>query len=163
MGFPQKRPLCQLTSQKREELAKKATSLDERVSTVKRAKALLAVADGCSFAEAGRQVGMSGDGVSQLVERFHHRGMPALSIAPGRGLKPTYTSQEHAQILQEIQRRPTWEVDQCTVWSLLLLQRSLHAKGLGDISPRTIRRVLQAHGWKYQPTTRIWLHVDPGE
>jgi hypothetical protein len=41
MGFPQKRPLCQLTSQEREELAKKATSLDERVSTVKRAKALL--------------------------------------------------------------------------------------------------------------------------
>ena len=163
MGFPQKRPLRQLTPQEREELAKKATSLDERASTVKRAKALLAVVDGCSFAEAGRQVGMSGDGVSQLVERFHHRGMQALSIAPGRGRKLTYTSQEHAQILQEIQRRPTWEVDHCTVWSLPLLQRSLHAKGLGAICPKTIRLVLQAHGWKYQPTTRTWLHIDQGK
>src|SRR5438132_6767145 len=50
---------------------------------------------------------------------------------------------------QEIQRRPTWEVDQCTVWSLPLLQRSLHAKGFVAICPKTIRLVLQAHGWKY--------------
>jgi len=163
MGLPHKRPLRQLSPQEREELAKKATPLDERVSTVKRAKALLAVAEGCSFAEAGRQVGMSGDGVSQLVERFHHRGVQALSIAPGRGRKPTYTRQDHEQILQEIQRRPTWEVDQCTVWSLSLLQRSLQAKGLGAISPRTLRRVLQAHRWKYQPTTRTWLHMDQGQ
>ena len=163
MGSPQKRPLRQLTPQEREALTKKASSLDERVSTVKRAKALLAVADGCSFAEAVRQVGMSGDGVSQLVERFHHHGMQALSVAPGRGRKPTYTSQDHEQILQEIQRRPTWEVDQCTVWSLSLLQRSLQAKGLETICPKTIRLVLQAHGWKYQPTTRTWLHIDQGE
>ena len=163
MGFAQKRPLRQLTPQEREELAKKATSLDEPMSTVKRAKALLAVADGCSFTEAGRQVGMSGDGVSQLVERFHHRGVQALSIAPGRGRKPTYTKQDHEQILQEIQRHPTWEVNQCTAWSLSLLQRSLQAKDVLDISPRTIRRVLLAHGWKYHPTTRTWLHIDQGE
>jgi transposase len=106
---------------------------------------------------------MSGDGVSDLVERFHRRGVQALSIAPGRGRKPTSTDQDHEQILQQIQRRPTWEVDQCTVWSLSLLQRSLQAKGFLDLSPRTIRRVLQAHGWKYQPTTRTWLHIDQGE
>lgn len=163
MGFPQKRPLRQLTPQEREELSRKATSTSERVSTAKKAKALLAVADGCTFAEAGRQAGMSQDGVSQLVERFHHRGVEALSIAPGRGRKPTYTSQDHEQILQEIQRRPTWDVDQCIVWSLPLLQRSLHAKGFLDISPRTIRRILQAHGWKYQQTTRTWLLIDQGE
>ena len=101
--------------------------------------------------------------VSQLVERFHHRGVQALSIAPGRGRKPTYTEQDHEQILQEIQRHPTWEVNQCTIWSLSLLQRSLQAKGVLDISPRTIRRVLLAHGWKYQPTTRTWLHIDQEE
>ena len=163
MGAQQKKALRQLTQQEREELSQKATSIREPVSLGKRAKALLAVADGCSFTEAGRQVGMSQDGVSQLVERFHQRGLGVLSIAPGRGRKPTYTSQDHEQILQEIQRRPTWEIDQCTVWSLSLLQRSLHAKGFLDLSPRTIRRVLQAHGWKYQPTTRTWLPIDQGE
>ena len=106
---------------------------------------------------------MSRDGVSQLVERFHHRGMQALSIAPGRGRKPTYTSQDHEQILQEVQRCPTWDVDQCTVWSLSLLQKSLHAKGFLDICPKTIRLVLQAHGWKYQQTTRAWHLSDQAE
>jgi transposase len=163
MGFPQKRPLRRLTPQEREELSQKATSEVERGSTGKRAKALLAVADGCSFAEAGKQVGMSGDGVSQLVERFHQRGVEALSIAPGRGRKPTYSSQDHELILREIQRHPTWDVDQCHIWSLPLLQKSLHAKGVLDLSPRTIRRVLLAHGWKYQPTTRTWLLIDQGE
>jgi transposase len=163
MGFPQKRPLRQLTPQEREELSQKATSIGERVSTVKKAKALLAVANGCTFTEAGRQVDMSRDGVSQLVERFHQRGVQALSIAPGRGRKPTYTSQDHERILQEIQRRPTWDVDQCTVWSVPLLQRSLHAKGFLAICPKTIRLVLQAHGWKYQPTTRTWLLIDQVE
>ena len=162
LGFPQRRPLRQLTPQEREELSQKTTSISERVSTVKKAQALLAVANGCSFTEAGRQVGMSRDGVSQLVGRFHQRGVQALSIAPGRGRKPTYTSQDHEQILYEIQRHPTWDVDQCLIWSLPLLQKSLHAKGVLDISPRTIRRVLLAHGWKYQPTTRTWLPIDQG-
>ena len=163
MGAQQKRPLRQLTPQEREELSQKATSASERVNMEKKAKALLAVADGWTFSEAGRRVGMSRDGVSQLVERFHHRGMEALSIAPGRGRKPTYTSQDHEQILQEIQRRPTWDVDQCTVWSLPLLQKSLHAKGFLDICPKTIRLVLQAHGWKYQQTTRTWHPINPAE
>jgi len=163
MGAQQKRPLRQLTRQEREELSQKATSEVERVSTVKKAKALLAVADGGTFTEAGRQVGMSRDGVSHLVERFQQRGVEALSIAPGRGRKPTYTSQDHEQILQEIRRRPTWDVDQCTVWSLPLLQKSLQAKGFVDICPKTIRLVLQAHGWKYQQTTRTWHPIDQAE
>jgi transposase len=126
----------------------------------KKAKALLALADGCTLTEAGRQVGMSRDGVLQLVERFHQRGVEVLSIAPGRGRKPTYTSQDHAQILQEVQRCPTWDVDQCTIWSLSFLQKSLHAKGFLDICPKTIRLVLQAHGWKYQQTTRTCHLID---
>jgi hypothetical protein len=98
MGAQQKRSLRPLTLHEREELCQKATSNVEPVSTGKRAKALLAVANGSTFTEAGRQVAMSGDGVSQLVERFHHRGIQALSIAPGRGCKPTYTSQDHELI-----------------------------------------------------------------
>lgn len=29
--------------------------------------------------------------------------------------------------------------------------------------PKTIRLALQAHGWKYQPTTRTWLLIDQAE
>src|SRR5260370_42569001 len=98
-----------------------------------------------------------------MVERLNTQGLGALSIAPGRGRKPSYTSQDHEQILQEIQRRPTWDVDQCTVWSLPLLQKSLQAKRFLDICPKTIRLVLPAHGWKYQQTTRTWHLIDQAD
>jgi transposase len=149
-------PKPKLTQQEREELSRKAQSTSERVEVVKKAKALLAVADGYTFTAAGKQAGMSHQGVSQLVERFDQRGLAVLSIAPGRGRKPTYTNQDRERILQEVQRRPTLDTDQSTVWSLPLLQKSLRAKGLPHICPETIRLVLHTHGWNYQPTTRTW-------
>ncbi|BCL78857.1 elix-turn-helix domain-containing protein [Ktedonobacteria bacterium brp13] len=161
MGTPQKFPLRELTQHEREELSQKAAG--EEVSVGKRAKALLALANGCSFAQAGKQVGMSCDGISQLAARFFRSGLDALFIAPGRGRKPSYTTQDHELILREMQRRPTWDVDQCTVWSLSLLQKSLQARGFLDICPKTIRLVLQAHGWKYQQTTRTWHLIDQVE
>jgi transposase len=152
VGSPQKAPLRRLTQQEREELSRKAQSKSERVDVGKKAKALLAVADGCTFTAAGKQAAMSHQGVSQLVERFDKLGLAVLLIAPGRGRKPTYTSQDHERILQEVQRGPTWDTDQGTVWSLSLLQKSLRAKGFPHICPETIRLVLQTHGWNYQPT-----------
>ena len=98
MGAQQKRPLRQLTPQEREELSQKATSAREQVIMGKKSKSALSCCGWtCTFTEAGRQVGISRDGVSQLVERFHQRGVEVLSIAPGRGRKPTYTSQDHKQ------------------------------------------------------------------
>src|SRR5258708_33152981 len=120
MGIQPKIPLRQLTPHEREELSRKATSSDERVDVVKKAKALLAVADGCTFTAAGKQAGMSHQGVSQLVERFDKLGLAVMLIAPGRGRKPTYTSEDHERILQEVQRGPAWDTDQGTVWSLSL-------------------------------------------
>lgn len=163
MGFPHKRPWRQLTPHEREALSQRATSEVDRVHPGKKAQALFAGADGCSFPQAGRQGGMSQDGVSPLVERFPQRGLGALSIAPGRGRKPTVPGHDHEQILQEVQHRPPGEVDPWTVWSLSLVQRSWHATSFFDLSPRTIRRVLQAQGWTYQPTTHTWLPIDQGE
>lgn len=159
MGIQQKVPLRQLTPHEREELSQKVASSEERVDVVKKAKALLAVADGYTFTAAGTQAGMSHTGVSQLIERFNTRGLGALSIAPGRGRKPTYTSQDHELILQEVLRCPHLDTDQGTVWSLPLLRRSLRAKGLPHICSETIRLVLQTHGWKFQGS-RTWHQTD---
>lgn len=159
MGSQQQVLLRQLTPHEREEFSRKATSSSERIDVVKKAKTILAVADGCTFTEAGKQSGMSREGVSQLIKRFHQRGSEVLVIAPGRGRKPTYPSQDHEQILQEIRRCPTLDTDQSTVWSLPLLQKSLRAKGLPHICPETIRLVLQTHGWEYQDT-RTWRRTD---
>ena len=159
MRSQQKGLVRQLTPHEREEFSRKATSSSERMDVIKKAKAILAVANGCTFTEAGKRAGMSRAGVSQLIKRFHQRGLEVLMIAPGSGPKPTYTSQDHELILQEGQRCPTWDTDQSTVWSLPLLQKSLQAKGFPHICPETIRLVLQKHGWKYQDT-RTWHQTD---
>jgi len=104
------------------------------MDVIKRAKALLAVRAGTSYAEAAKQAGYkSNETVSRLVSRFNQRGLAALSIAVGRGRKPTYTSQEHARILVEVQRSPDHQEDQTGVWSLMTLRRALRKTDLPHI------------------------------
>ena len=122
----------------------------ERVDTVRRAKALLAVAAGESFTQAGRQAGLSREGVSQLVERFNQRGLASLVIASGRGRKPTYAAQARTQVVQAVQQQPDRLHDQTATWSLKLLQRALRRAGLPSIGATTIGRILHEEGFSLQ-------------
>jgi len=80
---------------------------------VRRAKAVLAVNAGEPFTVAAALSGFkSADSVSQLVERFNQQGLAALSIAAGRGRKPTYTSSQRQQILERLRSPPNREQDQ---------------------------------------------------
>src|SRR6266487_3453919 len=102
------------------------------MDVVRRAKALGAVASGKPLTEAAHEAGLkSGKGVSKLVKRFNTHGLAALSIAAGRGRKPTYTSQQHARILAEVQREPDRE---------------------------KVRHVLHEGGYSYQ-RTRTWVRT----
>jgi hypothetical protein len=74
MGAPAKivpRPLSEAEQHGLQRVAKESL---ERVDTVKRATALLAVAEGKPLTQAGRLSGLSREGVSQLVERVNQRG-----------------------------------------------------------------------------------------
>src|SRR5438045_1914892 len=107
MSKVQKDPLRELTQREERALQKLAQSTSERVDVVKRAKALLSVRAGKSSTEAARNAEYkSNDTISELVGRFNQRGLLALSIAVGRGRKPTYTSSQQARILAEVQRSP---------------------------------------------------------
>ena len=161
MAKPQKHPLRLLSKQEEQELQRLVKASSERVDVVRRAKVLLAVADGQSFTKAAHQAGFkSGDAVGQLVARFNERGLAALRIAPGRGRKPTYTSQDRALILQEVQRPPNREEDQTISWSLTTLRRSLRKKHLPHIANETIREVLHEAGYSYQQTG-TWCRTEP--
>src|SRR5205809_5704514 len=93
MSKVQKDPLRELTQQEERVLQKLAKSTSERMDVVKRANALLSVGAGQSYIEAAKVAGYkSNDTISRLVSRFNQRGFLALSIAVGRGRKPTYTS-----------------------------------------------------------------------
>jgi transposase len=155
MGVEQKVALRCLTQQEQEELSRRVKASSERLDVVKKSQAIRAVASGRSFTEAGKQAGMSREGVSQLVERFNQRGLGVLLIAPGRGRKPIYTSEQQGRILAEMQREPDRQADQTATWSLSLLQCALRKSDLPHISRETIREVLHDAGYRYQHT-RSW-------
>src|SRR3989440_3498741 len=159
MTQPQKDPLRALSEQEEQELQRLVKATSERLDVVRRAKAVLAVAAGQPFTEAAHEAGVkSGDGVGKLVKRFNEHGLAALSIAAGAGRKPTYTSEQQARILQEVQRTPDRREDGTATWSLSTLQQALRKTGLPDIARETIRQVLHEAGYRFQQT-RTWCRT----
>src|SRR5215467_7541803 len=156
---PQKEPLRVLSEQEARELKRLAKATSERQDVVWRAKALVAVARGQPFTEAAREAGLkSGDGVGKLVKRFNQHGLAALQIAAGAGRKPTYTSEQRARILAEVQREPNRKADQTATWSLMTLRAALRQTDLPEIAAETIRQALHEAGYRYQ-RTRTWVRT----
>src|SRR5258707_15807414 len=86
MGPPQKEPLRVLTSEEQVCLERIARAGSERVDRARRARALLAVAAGRSFAQAAGQAGLRGPSPgAHLVERVPLRGVAPFTIAAGAG------------------------------------------------------------------------------
>lgn len=164
MGVPQKETLRPLTEIEYQQLERLSKSSSERVDVVRRAKTLLALRQDYTFTEAGRQVGMSRQGVAQLVKRFHQRGLAAVcSIAPGRGRKLTYGREIRRHILQTVQTPPDRQVDGTATWSLKMLERTLRRQeGLQNLSASTIHQVLLEAGYSYQQS-RSWCPTGTAE
>lgn len=117
------------------------------------------MAKGKPFTQAAHAAGLkSGDGVGKLVKRFTVQGLSALSIAAGAGRKPTYTSEQQALIVAEVQRTPDREHDQTATWSLMTLRGALRQKALPTIAAETIREVLHEAGSSSQ-RTRTWCRT----
>src|SRR2546425_5039753 len=159
MTQPQKEPLHALSEQEERELQRLVKATSERLDVVRRAKALLAVARGKPFTEAAHEAGLkSGKGVGKLVKRFNEHGLAALSIDAGAGRKFTYTSEQQARVLAEVQRQPERKEDGTATWSLSMLQQALRKTDLPNIARETIRQVLHEAGYSYQ-RTRTWCRT----
>ncbi len=163
MAQSQKHPLRPLSRQEERELCRIVKASSERIDVARRARALLAVAAGQSFPQAAGVAGFKeARSVGKLVKRFNAHGLTALSIAAGRGGKPTYTSEQKARILQEVQREPDRKEDQTATWSLMMLRGALRKTALPHIAKETIRQVLHEHGYSYQ-RTRTWCRTGYAE
>jgi transposase len=158
MGRAVKEGLRSFAKPEEQELQRIVKATSERVDTVRRAKALLAVAAGKSRTAAGQEAGLSREGVSQVVKGFNQRGLDVLSIATGRGRKPTYTNEQRGRIVREVQREPDRKEDQTATWSLLMLRAALRETDLPEIAAETIREVLHEAGYSYQ-RTRTWVRT----
>src|SRR6266545_5315338 len=163
MARSQKEPLRAVTAEERGALERLSKASSARVDRVRRARALLAVAAGGSFAAAAREAGLrSGPGVAAVVRRFNQRGLAAVTIAPGRGRRATYGTAERARIVAVAQRAPDRKRDGTGAWSLSTLQRRLRREGLARLGATTIRRVLADAGASYQKT-RTWCPTGTAE
>jgi transposase len=89
------------------------------------------------------------------VTRFNRQGLAALSIASGRGRKPTYDAATRAHIVATAQTAPDRKTDGTATWSLSTLQKRLRKEGVEGIGTNTIKRVLEDAGSSYQ-RTRSW-------
>ncbi len=158
MPRSQSEPLRPLSSEERTTLTAIARAGSERADRVARAKALLAAAEGASFAAAARQAGRrSGDGVARLVARFNRTGLVALDSRHGGGASVQYGPAERERILREFQRPPDRERDGTATWSLTTLQRALQRApdGLPKVSTWTILQTLWEAGYTWQQS-RTW-------
>ncbi len=158
MGRPVKEGLRSFTKPEEQELQRVMKATSERIDSVRRAKALLAVAAGKSRTKASQEAGLSREGVTQVVKGFNQRGLDILSIATGRGRKLTYTSQQQARIVAQLQREPNRKADQTATWSLMTLRAALRKTDLPEIAAETIRQVLHEAGYSYQ-RTRSWVRT----
>jgi len=161
MSRRRKDPLRVVTDEERVSLEQIGRAASAPAAIVLRARAVLAVADGCSYTEAARRVGRrSGDAVGELVARFNQEGVAAVEPRHGGGPRVTYGAAERERILAEVQRTPDREQDGTATWSLTTLQRALRRAedGLPQISTYTIWCVLHEADLSWQ-RDRSWCHT----
>jgi transposase len=163
MATLQKAVLRPVTAEEWAALERIAKASSERLDRVRRALAVLAVAQGEPFVRAAQQAGFqSGTTIAQLVGRFNQHGLEALDIAAGRGRKPTYEPAARARIVRTAQRAPDRRTDGTATWSLSTLERTLRREAFPRLGATTIRRVLQDAGSSYQQT-RTWCPTGTAE
>ncbi len=161
MSRRRKDPLRALTDDERSSLERLGGATSAPAGIVARARALLAVADGCSYTEAARRVGRrSGDAVGELVARFNREGLAAVEPRHGGGPRVKYGAAERERILAEVRRTPERERDKTATWSLTTLQRALRRAedGLPEVSTYTIWCVLHEADLSWQ-RDRSWCRT----
>lgn len=163
MAPQQKERLRVVTAEEQGALERVRQATSGRHDAVQRATALLAVADGASFAAAARRAGYAGgSAVHALVKRFNARGLGAVSIAPGRGPKLTYDAATRAQIVALAQRSPDRKRDGTATWSLSTRERAAQREVVPAPKARTIAQILRDAGSSYQKA-RTWCPTGTAE
>ena len=158
MSRRQEDPLRALHDAERTALSRLSRSSSAPAAQVARARALLAVAGGRSYAAAAQLAGRrNGDTVARWVAGFNRDGLAAVVPRHGGGHRIRYGQVEQQRILTEVARAPDRARDGTATWSLTALRAALRRAddGLPGISTYTIGRTLHAAGFGWQ-RSRTW-------
>jgi transposase len=156
-----KEALRPLTAEERGWLERVSRARAEPEGHVARAKALLAVADGRTYAAAAALAGRRvGDTVAAWMARFNRAGLAALEPGHGGGPPVRYGATERARILAEFRREPDRERDGTAAWSVATLARALRRAddGLPGVSEDGVWRALRDAGLTWQGD-RSWCET----
>jgi transposase len=126
-------------------------------SEVKRQRALIvwASATKMSVPEIARLVGGDESHVRKVIHAFNERGFSSLDPEWRGGRPRRITDEQRAQIVAIAGARPDRQGVALTRWSLAKLAAHLHERGIVEISPAHLGRVLAAAGLSFQ-RTRTW-------
>jgi transposase len=154
-----KNPLRPLLEEERQQLIRLSRGQVIAASSVARAKALLAIADGYSYTDAARAVGrQSGDAVASLVARFNTEGLAAVVVRHGGGHRPHYSPEERERILVEARRVPDREQDGTARWSLSTLARRIAPEWLTAGQYRHDSAGVSGRGLEWAKTSVVVRH-----
>lgn len=122
-----------ISDEDREELLvfSRSNALDHRY--VVRAKIILALADGASYAQAAKQSGASTSTVGKWKRRFLDDGIDGLLDAPRSGRPVIYTTEDRARVIQKACEKPQGGYSS---WSQRRIAEEL------DMSQSTVHRLL---------------------
>src|SRR3954454_7090683 len=157
MSRRQKDPLRPLSDAERLSLSRLSRSRSAPAAQVARARAVLAVADGQSYAMAAELVGRATGG---WVAAFNRDGPVAVEPRHGGGHPVRYGEAEQRRLLAEAGRGPERARDGTAAWSLTTLRDAPRRAddGLPGVSTHTIGRALHAAGYSWQ-RGRSWCET----
>jgi transposase len=145
--------LLKLTGGERDELRQMSISRSLPAGDVMRARLILMLADGRSYAEIQERLQTTAPTISRWKKRFLSERLSGLIPAAHPGQKPTViTPKLQARVLEATRRKPK---DGSTHWSVRKLAREL------NLSKDTVHRIWRAAGIKPHRLERYMASDDP--
>ena len=124
---------------------------------VRRARAILLLADGHTSVSVAEKVGLAPRHIHKWGQRFLHQGVPGLEDRPRPGPQPKFSPGVALHLVKMACEMPDLRGRSLSQWDCTELARQLAAEKVVDsISPQSVRRILNSHRlkpWRHH----LWL------
>ena len=128
-----------------------------RAGVVRRARAILLLADGHTGVSVAEKVGLSPRHIHKWRQRFLRQGVPGLEDQPRPGPKPKFSPGVALHLVKMACEMPDLRGRSLSQWDCTELARQLEAERVVDsISAQSVRRILNSHRlkpWRHH----LWL------